>query len=56
MLTDQVTCSPQDGDEQVQIGVVRKSASAFATDVYWSAHDGDAVHGKHYNNKKGELM
>ena len=51
MGSNQVTCSSE--DDEAHISVIRKFACAFAAQVQWSATDGDALFGKHYNLKEG---
>ena len=51
MGSPQVTCSSE--DDEAHISVIRKFACAFAAQVQWSATDGDAEFGKHYNLNEG---
>ena len=53
MQDEQVTCSSE--DDEVHVAVIRKSGRAFATEVTWSAQDGDALAGQHYAAKEGRF-
>ena len=53
MQDEQVTCSSE--DDEVHVAVIRKSGRAFATEVTWSAQDGDALAGQHYAAKEGKI-
>ena len=54
MGSPQVTCSSE--DDEAHISVIRKFACAFAAQVQWSAADGDAEFGKHYNLNEGYFV
>ena len=51
MASSKITASSDDGD--VTVRMVRRIGCAFPAEVNWSAKDGDALFGEHYDLSSG---
>ena len=51
MSSDKITGSSEEGEVLLKIN--RKSGNAFPAEVSWSAQDGDALFGEHYDLNSG---